>query len=679
MRLFFFFLLFPFVLSAQSLKTYERAGDKALEAENWNAAAHYYSVILKQDRFNRKVQYKQAICAVEMSAYPAAETILLQIAKDKSKDAQFPDYQYFLARAYQGQGKYELASVAITKYLSQPVFQNYKQEAERLLEPINWAAVQQPNPKTSISNPGKNLNSAYSDFAPALLGDTLYYSSYRFNRKKNKDNPPKKWTKVLSSKGNARSREATRLFKDQDSVHIAHTAFFPNGHYMIYTQCRDTANAIRCDLYLTARDDRGRWLPGLKLPEGVNTTGFTTTQPHVANNAKGKPVLYFASDRPGGAGKLDLYSLPLDTAWFCDCKAFGAKNKLVLPAFGKCQPLAAVNTPFNDATPYIHTPTQTLWWSTEGRVGFGGYDVFKAKLDGSSIENAGAPINSSYNDLYFIVTDSVAQNGWLASNRIGSAYLNTANKACCFDLWQWQTAPPEVPTLAQPNLKPETDPKISTNPGPIVSSIVNSHPPEKPVPPTPKERLQSFVGLPLYFDNDEPDKRTRKQTTTKTYETTASVYLSREEEYREKFAEGAKTDDARADAEAEIRAFFEDEVRRGYDRLFELTELIYERLQAGERIEVLVKGYTSPRAQSDYNLQLGYRRISSVRNHFADWNSNQLGTYLASGQLTITQTSFGETTASTRASDKLEDEKNSIYNPIAARERRVEIIEIKSQ
>jgi tetratricopeptide (TPR) repeat protein/outer membrane protein OmpA-like peptidoglycan-associated protein len=678
MRLLLFLLLFPALLSAQSLKTYERAGDKALSAGNWNAAAHYYSVILKQDKLNRKVLYKHAICAVEMSAYQTAETMLQKLNKDKKQDSQLTDLQYFIARAYQGQGKYQEAIDALNKYQGTL----YKQEAEAMHASLQWAVAQKPDSKTFVVNPGKNINSAYSDFAPAMLGDTLLYSSYRFNRKKNKDNPQKKWTKVLTTKGTARSREATRIFKDQDSVHIAHTAFFPNGHYMVYTQCRDTLDAIRCDLYLTARDDRGRWLPGHKLPEGVNATGYTTTQPHVANDSNDKPVLYFASDRPGGLGKLDLYVLPLDTTWFCDCKAFGAKNKLVLPAFGKCQPVSNVNTPLNDATPHIHAPTQTLYWSTDGRPGFGGYDVFKAKLDGSGIENIGAPLNSSYNDLYFMATDSLAQNGWLASNRTGSQYLNTANKACCFDLWQWKTTPPtptDTTTVAVNKLKIDRDGKVTPDKGPLIDGVYASHPPEKPVPPTPQERLRSFVGLPLYFDNDEPDKRTRKQTTTKTYETTASVYLRQEEVYRQKFAEGAKTEDTRADAEAEITAFFEDEVRRGYDRLFELTDLIYERLQAGERIEVMVKGFTSPRAQTDYNLQLGYRRISSVRNHFADWSSGQLKTYLASGQLTITQTSFGETTASTQASDKLEDEKNSIYNPIAARERRVEIIEIKTQ
>jgi hypothetical protein len=70
------------------------------------------------------------------------------------------------------------------------------------------------------------------------------------------------------------------------------------------------------------------------------------------------------------------------------------------------------------------------------------------------------------------------------------------------------------------------------------------------------------VGLPLYFDNDEPDKRTRRTRTKKNYVETAQAYLERQAEYRERFSAGLNG--ARRDtAEMLIDAFFENEVRRG--------------------------------------------------------------------------------------------------------------------
>ena len=188
-------------------------------------------------------------------------------------------------------------------------------------------------------------------------------------------------------------------------------------------------------------------------------------------------------------------------------------------------------------------------------------------------------------------------------------------------------------------------------------------------------KLADFIGLPLYFDNDEPDKRTRRTTTKKNYEQTAVSYLERQTDYRERYAAGLP-DEKAALASNAIDAYFEAEVRRGYDRLFQLTDIVLTRLQQGERIEVIIKGFTSPRAQSDYNLNLGKRRISSVRNHFEMFSEGILQPYLRDGRLKISEASFGETTVKAGVSDDLKDERNSVYSPDAARERRVEIIEI---
>ncbi len=103
------------------------------------------------------------------------------------------------------------------------------------------------------------------------------------------------------------------------------------------------------------------------------------------------------------------------------------------------------------------------------------------------------------------------------------------------------------------------------------------------------------------------------------------------------------------------------------------------RLKNNEEVEVIIKGFTSPRAQSDYNVNLGKRRISSVRNQFEKYADGVLKPYIDSGKLRITEASFGETTARAGISDNLDDERNSGYHPDASRERRVEIVEIREK
>ncbi|MBK6620692.1 MAG: hypothetical protein IPG32_07395 [Saprospirales bacterium] len=195
--------------------------------------------------------------------------------------------------------------------------------------------------------------------------------------------------------------------------------------------------------------------------------------------------------------------------------------------------------------------------------------------------------------------------------------------------------------------------------------------------PLEPQTLEDFLPLALFFDNDEPDKRTQRTSTRKTYGETFERYMVRKKEYLEEYGDPLGEDE-RALADEHMDSFFEEEVRKGYDHLQRFSEILLERLEKGDRVEIFIKGYTSPRAKSEYNLSLGQRRISSVRNHFQAHKSGVFRPFLESGQLRITERSFGETLASREVSDELEDLRNSVYSIGAARERRVEIVEIQS-
>jgi outer membrane protein OmpA-like peptidoglycan-associated protein len=400
--------------------------------------------------------------------------------------------------------------------------------------------------------------------------------------------------------------------------------------------------------------------------------GFTTTQPSIGfDEATQGPVLWFASDRPGGKGKLDLWSLPLDTNFFCPCNLpLPGKKFAYLPHFQAPENADALNTAENDGTPFFFAPTQKLYFSSDGWPGLGGYDIFTADKKGHSFtppQNAGPGLNTSFNDLYFFLKAD-GQNGYLSSNRPGSYYIDEKTKAACHDIFSFKIPLPEKPAPPKP-----------TDSIPSLVEKVPEPPPALPeLPSVVVPKLIDFNGLPLYFDNDEPDKRTRRTTTAKTYEETAQIYLDRQNEYRERFA-GTKDGTKAEAAEQAIDDFFELELRKGYDQLGQLCDLLLVHLQNGEAIEVFIKGFTSPRAESDYNLNLGKRRISSVRNHFEAWSEGALKSYLKAGTLKITETSFGETTARATVSDRIKDERNSIYHPDAARERRVEIVEVRPQ
>ena len=135
-------------------------------------------------------------------------------------------------------------------------------------------------------------------------------------------------------------------------------------------------------------------------------------------------------------------------------------------------------------------------------------------------------------------------------------------------------------------------------------------------------------------------------------------------------------EDRQEEAQQAISDFFELEVEKGYIWLEKFSEILLERLEQGDTVEIFLKGYTSPRAKKEYNLALSKRRISSVKNYFQVYQDGQLIPFLSSQQFKISERPFGEATAASTVSDVLEDLRNSIYHPDAARERRVEIVEI---
>lgn len=662
---------------AQSRRAYERAGDKALANKDYGAAIQHYGVALERRPTDHAVIWKYAECARNLHAYPLAEKMYRELLSVEKFKKHWPELEFRLAEVLKNQGKYELAIA---------MFEQYRQGgAEATISLADAVAVElaacrwalqnlQDTTGVTVLNVGNKINSPFSEFAPFVMGDTLFFSSYRFNKRGDRSVPRVKLTKVMFSKNGGRARELSRGFPDTDTAHVAHTVLTADGHFLFLTICKNkNASDIQCDLWLAVKDLRNRWSAPVKLPEPVNVPGYTTTHPFVAFDSLAEQLnLWFASDRPGGKGGLDIWQMPLDTNWFCPCSVpLDSRKPIRMPRF-EFPPvnLESINTAGNEATPFFHHSDRRLYFSSDYWPGFGGYDIFYATADGAAFstpENAGPGLNTSYNDLYFILRPD-GKSGYLSSNRPGSQFLDEANKACCNDIFQVQypVPPPPEPPLAATPLTPRR---------PIERPMIPIEQLQEPKP-VPPPVLADFVGLPLYFDNDEPDKRTRRVKTRKNYEETVVPYLERQSEYRERFAEGL-SGTQRERAEDQVDNFFENEVRHGFERLDQLCNLLLQRLEAGEEVEVIIKGFTSPRAETDYNLALGKRRISSVRNYFEAYADGVLKSYVETGKLRISEASFGETTVRSGVSDDLADERNSVYHPDAARERRVELVEIR--
>jgi hypothetical protein len=189
----------------------------------------------------------------------------------------------------------------------------------------------------------------------------------------------------------------------------------------------------------------------------------------------------------------------------------------------------------------------------------------------------------------------------------------------------------------------------------------------------PKE-IEDFPPLVIYFDNDYPNPKTRKKTTEFTYKETWEAYMAKKDLFRQEYVKELAGFDSITSARR-MDAFFEREVNNGYLSLEVFSENILEIMEdGGFKVELVIQGFTSPRASADYNYDLSQRRSDCLKNHFETWNGGVLMPYIKRGMLTMEVVGFGEKLAPQFISDRLDDERGSIYSVVASFERKVAII-----
>jgi flagellar motor protein MotB len=144
-----------------------------------------------------------------------------------------------------------------------------------------------------------------------------------------------------------------------------------------------------------------KWSEPVNIGLPVNTS-FWEAQPSISANGK---MLFFASNRPGGIGGMDLWFSILDN----DGKWSVSKN------MG-----GVINTAGDEMSPFIHFDGKTLYFSSNGRVGMGGFDIYYTKMRDDTTwaepQNLGYPINT-YNDELGLIIDAGGQKAYFSSVR----------------------------------------------------------------------------------------------------------------------------------------------------------------------------------------------------------------------------------------------------------------------
>lgn len=172
-----------------------------------------------------------------------------------------------------------------------------------------------------------------------------------------------------------------------------------DGRVMYFTGCYWPGGFGRCDIYVS-RKLGNHWQFPRHLDRNVNTP-YWDSQAVVSPDGK---RLFFASKRPGGKGGSDI--------WMCIKQNNGF--------WGKAIDLGdSINTPGNEMAPFLHADGRTLYFSSDGHTGLGGYDLYVSHYNNghwSKAVNLGYPINTKANEINLFVSVD-GRRAWLSSDR----------------------------------------------------------------------------------------------------------------------------------------------------------------------------------------------------------------------------------------------------------------------
>ncbi len=177
-------------------------------------------------------------------------------------------------------------------------------------------------------------------------------------------------------------------------------AISPNGKQIVFT--RKSVEDVSTMLF-ESKKVNGEWTAPVPMGITVNAKGFSASAPSFAPDGK---TLFYTSNKPGGEGGMDIWQVSIDA----DGNLSEPRNMGLF-----------VNTSFDEMSPYFHQASKTLYFSSLGHIGMGGFDVFQSTINPNTdwygaAKNLGKPINSSRDESYFSM-DSLLREGYVTSDR----------------------------------------------------------------------------------------------------------------------------------------------------------------------------------------------------------------------------------------------------------------------
>lgn len=416
-----------------SLRSLEKKATAAFDCGDYYTAYVFYEKAVKIDDTKLSNLFSLAEAARKSRAFGLARDVYERLFELDTIN-EFPFVKMHLAEMELNKGNYLTADNLLLELAADSsILGNL--ELNKLLEKnIRNIEFALSDPQSGNDNlPVKlSINTKWAEISPIWRNGNLYYSALAFPKQEDSIDPPRKYSKVLSTNLMTGSTAVEWEKINIPDTSVAHVTFTPDSNRIYFTICeypkcgnKIIKASLDCQLYYRDKvpGTHDEWEQPIKLPANVNHPEFTSTHPAYGEINLNEPVLYFSTNRNAALDKKGDMDI-----WYTK----------ILPNNKFSNPVnlgAPVNTEYNEITPFYHFPSKTLFFSSDGHESLGGYDIHKVKLTDTirSIENLQQPYNSSSDDRYYSLTDEEGRS-FFVTNRF-SCNLENMDSVGCDDIY----------------------------------------------------------------------------------------------------------------------------------------------------------------------------------------------------------------------------------------------------
>ncbi|HTF04654.1 MAG TPA: hypothetical protein VK826_11550 [Bacteroidia bacterium] len=380
------------------------AGER-FDSENYDEALTIYLDLLAEDPKNMQYNYRIGVCYLNTNINKAKAIPYLEVV---TRQATYePDAMYLLGRAYHFAYRFDDALVAYNKFKTagKGTAENLADVDREIQNCYNAREIMKYPLNVTFENLGSSVNSSFPDYSPFVPSDESFIV---YNTKRNDNgNLRQKDGSYFSTLSISRVNDGgflkaknigAPLSTTDGNVEVA--GMSANGDYMIlyYDDAAGTG-----DLYLSEMDKtKGAYKKAVRLDETINSKNYEIAAT-ISNDGS---TIYFASDRPGGLGGMDIY----------------VSKRLPNGKWGPAVNLGSeINTPFDEDFPSLSPDGKVLYFSSKGHTSMGGYDIFKSDLDPATqkftgVKNLGYPINTPEDNSNFRISEN-GRYGYISARK----------------------------------------------------------------------------------------------------------------------------------------------------------------------------------------------------------------------------------------------------------------------